>query len=257
MTERIVRLGDELYAALRARTVVPPLLERHPDLTIDEAWAVSNHLLARRVADGERVIGRKIGVTSEPVQRMLGVFEPDFGWLTDVMQCERNVPASTAMIQPRAEAEIALVLAADLPDPDTTPAQVRAATATVHAAVEVVDSRVRDWKIRIQDTVADNASSGMFVVGEGVAPEGLDLELAEVTVVKNGVFLSRGLGSAALGSPWNSAAWLARTVARRGVPLRAGEVLLTGSLVPLEPVCAGDVYVALIPCVGRVEVHFQ
>ncbi len=253
---RWVALGDELYEALRGRWTVAPLSERFPEFGIDEAWLVSGRLLERRLADGERVVGKKIGVTSEPVQRMLGVFEPDFGWLTDAMRCERDVPASTRMIQPRAEAEIALVLGEDVDEVDATPERLRAATASVHAAIEVVDSRIRDWKIRIADTVADNASSGMLVVGEGCAPGDLDLAAAEVVCHKNGAPLSRGRGALALGSPWRSAAWLARTLAARGERLRAGEIVLTGSLVPLEPVVPGDVIVAVVDGIGRVEARF-
>ncbi len=248
--------GDELFTALRDRSVLAPLTERDPDITIEDAYHVSRRLLDRRMADGEWVVGKKIGVTSEPVQTMLGVFQPDFGWLTNRMRSGRTMPISEHLIQPRAEAEIAFVLSKDLRGPGVTPEDVLAATATVHACFEVVDSRIRDWKIRIQDTVADNASSGMFVIGEGVSPDGIDLEAVEAVVHKNGRFLSSGFGRAALGSPLKSVAWLANTLGAFGVPLRAGEVVLSGSLVPLEPVRAGDAMRASITGIGDVEVVF-
>ena len=248
--------GDELFTALRERAVVAPLTERFPDITIDDAYHVSRRLLDRREADGEWVVGKKIGVTSEPVQTMLGVFQPDFGWLTNRMRYGRMMPISEQLIQPRAEAEIAFVLSKELKGPGVTPEDVLAATATVHACFEVVDSRIRDWKIKIQDTVADNASSGLFVMGEGVSPVGIDLEAVEVTVHKNGRFLSSGFGRAALGSPLKAVAWLANTLGEFGVALRAGEVVLSGSLVPLEPVKAGDAMRASIPGIGDVEVVF-
>lgn len=249
-------LGQELYAALRGRTPVPPLKGRVPGLDIDLAYAISTALLDLRLADGERIVGRKIGVTSKAVQDMLGVHQPDFGTLTDAMLCARVVPASTHLIQPRAEGEIALRLGRDLVGPGITPEQVLAATASVHPCFEIVDSRIEAWRIAIEDTVADNASSGMFVVGEGVSPRGLDLEGCRMDVWKNGAPLSHGYGRAALGSPWISAAWLANTLGRFGVPLRAGEWVLSGSLVPLESVAAGDHMALTIEGIGGVEAVF-
>jgi 2-oxopent-4-enoate/cis-2-oxohex-4-enoate hydratase len=248
--------AEELYAALRGRYVVDPLTERDPSVSVEDAYHVSRALLERRLADGERVIGKKIGVTSEVVQRLLGVHEPDFGWLTDTMWVEREIPISTRLIQPRAEAEIALRLRADLQGPGVTPAQVLAATETVHTCFEVVDSRIRDWRVRIADTVADNASCGLFAVGPGVSPVGLDLAGCRCVVTKNGRFLSEGYGRAVQGSPLASIAWLANRLGAFGVPLRRGEFVLSGSLVPLEPVVPGDVMRASIDGIGDLEVVF-
>ncbi len=250
-------LGDELYRALRARVVVPPLTGRVPRLDVAMAYAIAAASLDLRRADGERVVGYKIGVTSPAVQAMLGVAEPDYGTLTDTMQAEGEIDASTQLIQPRIEGEIALCLGDDLPGGGVTPSRVLAATASVHPCFEIVDSRIAAWRIRIEDTIADNASSARFVVGEGVSPVGLDLEGCEMEVHKNGVFLSRGFGRAALGSPLRAAAWLADTLGRAGVPLRAGAWILTGSLVPLEPVAAGDRLALTITGIGGVEVRFR
>lgn len=248
--------GEALYRALRDRAPIPPLKGRVDGIDIDLAYAISNALLQRRLADGETVIGKKIGVTSPAVQNMLGVHQPDFGWLTSAMFAQGEIPVSTHLIQPRAEGELAFKLARDLTGPDCTPADVLAATESVHACFEVVDSRIENWKIGIEDTVADNASSGMFVVGAGVSPDGVDFRGCEMVVQKNGRFLSRGKGSAALGSPLNAVCWLANTLGRFGVPLKAGEWILSGSLVPLEPVVAGDHMSLTLQGVGSVEVTF-
>lgn len=260
--ERIAALGDELYAALRRREPVAPLSAREPGITIDDAYQISRRMLDRRLGDGERVVGKKIGVTSKVVQRALDVHQPDFGWLTDRMRYDggarpAELPIGRELIQPRAEGELAFVLKRALRGPGVTPADVLAATEGVTACFEVVDSRIRDWKIRIEDTVADNASSGLFALGgEWVDPRRVDFFTCGIVVEKNGEIVSTGAGAAALGSPLTCVAWLADTLGRFGVPLEAGEVILSGSLVPLEPVRAGDRMRATIGGVGRVEVEF-
>jgi 2-oxopent-4-enoate/cis-2-oxohex-4-enoate hydratase len=254
------RLGDELYAALRERRTVTPLTERTPHLTIDDAYRISHRMLERRMADGERIVGKKIGVTSEAVQKMLDVHQPDFGFLTDAMLFDSGatIPIARTLIQPRAEGEIAFVLARDLAGPGVTEADVLAATRCVRACFEIVDSRIRDWKIRIQDTVADNASSGVFVLGKDeVDPRAVDLVACRIAVRKNGAPLSAGVGAAALGSPLYCVAWLANTLARFGIALKAGEVVLSGSLVPLEPVLAGDRMQLELEGIGAASVEFS
>jgi 2-oxopent-4-enoate/cis-2-oxohex-4-enoate hydratase len=253
------RLGDELYAALRGRHTVAPLTGRVPGVTIDDAYGVSRRMLARRLADGERVVGKKIGVTSEAVQKMLDVHQPDFGFLTDAMLFESGavVPIARTLIQPRAEGEIAFVLARDLAGPGVTEADVLAATRAVRPCFEIVDSRIRDWKIRIEDTVADNASSGVFVLGpDEIDPRAVDLVACRIRVEKNGAPLSEGVGAAALGSPVYCVAWLANTLSRFGIALEAGEVILSGSLVPLEPVKAGDRMDLVLEGIGGASVSF-
>jgi 2-oxopent-4-enoate/cis-2-oxohex-4-enoate hydratase len=187
---------------------------------------------------------------------MLGVHQPDFGWLTDAMPHDREMPISQLLIQPRAEGEIAFVLSSDLVGPNVTPEEVLAATATVHPCFEVVDSRIEAWRIGIEDTIADNASSGLFVLGPGVPPAGVDFEGCKMVVHKNGELLSEGEGRAALGSPLICVAWLANTLSRFGVSLAAGEIILSGSLVPLEPVQAGDHMHVSIEGIGATEVVF-
>lgn len=249
-------LGRDLYNAMRTRTTVSPLTSRFPGITIEDSYRISRATLELRMADGERIIGKKIGVTSPAVQSMLGVHQPDFGYLTDAMIFQHEMPISSLLVQARAEGEVAFTLARELSGPGVTAADVLEATETVHTCFEVVDSRIEDWKIAIEDTVADNASSGLFILGDGVSPAGVDFEGCHMVVEKNGAFLSEGYGRAALGSPLKSVAWLANTLGQYGVPLKAGEVILSGSLVPLEPVVAGDEMRATIPGIGRAEVKF-
>ncbi len=251
-------LSAELYAALRGRHVVTPLIERHPDLTIDDAYAISLGFLARRQADGERVVGKKIGVTSKAVQDMLGVHQPDFGFLTDWMRTGEVIDIDAkALIAPRAEAEIAFVLKDSLNGPGVTAADVMAATDYIAPCFEIVDSRIRDWKIGIIDTVADNASCGVFVVGEAKAdPRAHDLPGLHVTVTKNGAALSEGYGSAVQGDPAQAVAWLANTLGAYGVTLDAGDVILSGSLVPLEPAVKGDVFEMTLHGIGTCTARF-
>ena len=248
-------LGRELYQAMRALQPVAPLISRQ-DLSIEDAYQISKAMLDCRLADGERVIGKKIGVTSPAVQNMLGVHQPDFGYLTDAMVFEGEMPISKLLIQPRAEGEIAFTLSEELRGPGVAPEDVLAATAEVHPCFEVVDSRIQDWRIGIEDTISDNASSGLFVIGAGVPPAGVDFEGCRMVVTKNGAFLSEGYGRAALGSPLACVAWLANTLGRFGVPLKAGELILSGSLVPLEPVQAGDHMHLSIEGIGETEVQF-
>ena len=242
--EKIAQLGAELYGALRSQSTVAPLTEREQGITIEDAYHISLHLLEQRLArDGERVVGKKIGVTSKPVQDMLGVFQPDFGFLTDSMEYPDGADIVIAgnMIQPKAEGEIAFRLKHDLIGPGVTEQDVLDATATIMPCFEIVDSRIDDWKIKIQDTVADNASCGVYVLGiNEVDPRDFDLPNLKMTISKNGEFNSEGLGSAVQGNPLTAVAWLANTLGEFGIPFKAGEIILSGSLVPLIPVVAGD-----------------
>ncbi|WP_233809932.1 fumarylacetoacetate hydrolase family protein [Paraburkholderia sp. HP33-1] len=255
------QLGDELFEALCGRKTVPPLTSRHPDITIEDAYAISLHMLRRREADGERVIGKKIGVTSKAVQDMLGVYQPDFGFLTNVMQFEDGATVSLAgakMIQPRAEGEIAFMLKTDLYGPGVTREDVLAATAWVAPCFEIVDSRIQDWKIRIQDTVADNASCGVFVIGgQHVDPHALDLASVSMQMWKNGAPAGSGVGAAVQGHPAEAVAWLANTLGAFGIPFKAGELILSGSLAPLVPVAAGDRFAMRIDGMGECSITFS
>jgi len=257
--DKTTQFGNALYDALRARSTIAPLTEQAPDITIEDAYQVSLHLLERRLADGETMIGKKIGVTSKVVMDMLNVRQPDFGFLTDAMVYGNSaeVPASTTLIQPRAEGEIAFVLKHDLKGPGVTNAAVVAATDFVMPCFEIVDSRIKDWKIKIQDTVADNASCGAIVLGDkAVSPLDVDLATCGIVVSLNGEIISTGAGAAAMGSPVNAVAWLANTLGAYGIELKAGELILSGSLVPLQAVGPGDAMHMEIGGIGQASVRF-
>ena len=258
---QIRRLGDELYDALRQRRTLAPLTDRHPELSIDDAYHISLHMLSRREADGEKVVGKKIGVTSKPVQDMLNVHQPDFGFLTDTMHYPDGATISLSkagLMQPRAEGEIAFMLKTDLQGPGVTRDEVLAATAWVAPCFEIVDSRIDDWKIKIQDTVADNASCGVFVVGaQHTDPAGLDLATVRMRMTRNGEAAGEGLGSAVQGHPAEAVAWLANTLGAFGIPFRAGELILSGSLAPLVPARAGDRFEMEIEGLGSCSIAFS
>ena len=248
----------ELHAALLQRRTVQPLIARAPGLTIDDAYAISLGVLAKRRADGERIIGKKIGVTSKAVQDMLGVHQPDFGFLTDRMWVEGDIDiAKQGLIQPRAEAEIGFILRHALQGPGVTAEQVIAATAAIVPCFEIVDSRIANWKIGIIDTVADNASCGVFILGEARADtRAHELPKLNVTLTKKGQPISEGYGHAVQGSPAEAVAWLANTLGAYGVALEAGDVILSGSLVPLEDARAGDVFEMELHGVGGCTARF-
>jgi 2-oxopent-4-enoate/cis-2-oxohex-4-enoate hydratase len=254
----IKTLGDELYAALTEGRTLEPLTSRHPEITIEDGYHVQQQMIARRIAAGETVVGKKIGVTSAAVMNMLGVFQPDFGYLLSGMVYGEgeSIPMST-LIQPKAEGEIAFILKKDLLGPGITNAEVLAATECVMPCFEIVDSRIRDWKIKIQDTVADNASCGVFVLGDrAVSPRAVDLNTCGMVLEKNGEIIGTGAGAAALGSPVNAVAWLANTLGRLGIPLKAGEVILSGALAAMAPCAAGDNFRVSIGGIGSCSVRF-
>lgn len=258
-TSLITRLGDELYDALVTRRTLAPLTQRHPEITIEDAYQIQQQMIARRLAAGERVVGKKIGVTSKVVMDMLDVRQPDFGWLLDGMVYNEGQSIPTdSLIQPRAEGEIAFLLKKDLTGPGVTASDVLAATEGVMACFEIVDSRIQDWKIRIQDTVADNASCGVLVLGDRmVDPRKVDLATCGMVLEKNGEVVGTGSGAAALGHPCNAMAWLANTLGRLGISLKAGDIVLSGSLAALIPVKAGDNLRVTIGGIGGCSVRFN
>ncbi|HHK4245108.1 TPA: 2-oxopent-4-enoate hydratase [Pseudomonas aeruginosa] len=255
---KIEQYGDELYEAFVSRRTVPPLLQREPEITIEDAYRIQQRYVARRLAAGETVVGKKIGVTSKPVQDFLGVFQPDFGILTSGMVYrEGDVIDLGTLIQPKAEAELAFVLKHDLVGPGITAMDVIRATDYVVPCFEIVDSRITDWQIKIQDTVADNASCGVYVLGNDRGdPRALDLTLAGMVLEKNGELFSTGVGAAVQGSPANAVAWLANTLGELGIPFKAGEVILSGSQSALVPIVDGDELVCTIGGLGSCRAKF-
>ena len=256
--QQITQLGDELYEALTAGKTVSPLTSRGFDITIEDAYHIQQRMLARRIEKGEKVVGKKIGVTSKAVMNMLGVGQPDFGYLLDGMVYNEgeSIPMSS-LIQPKAEGEIAFLLNKDLMGPGLTAADILAATEGVMACFEIVDSRIQDWKIKIQDTVADNASCGVFVLGDKlVDPKKVDLALCGMVLEKNGEIVVTGAGAATMASPVNAMVWLANTLGRLGIGLNAGDIVLSGALGAMVPVQAGDSLRCTIGGIGGCSVRF-
>jgi 2-oxopent-4-enoate hydratase len=257
-TPNLDALADELAGAERTGRPIAPLTERVPDLSVDDAYRIQRRNVARHVDAGARVVGRKIGLTSAPMQRMLGVDEPDFGVLLDTMRvADGDVLAIDALLQPKAEAEIAFVMAQDLQGPGVDALAAAQAVAGAVAAIEVIDRRVADWRIKLPDTVADNASSGRFVLGGPLTPPaGLDLRLVGVVLTVGGVVAETGAGAAALGDPLRCVAWLANKLAEFGEGLKAGDVVLSGALHAAVAVAPGQTVRAEFAGLGSVSVHF-
>ena len=237
---------------------IPPMRAYLDPLDIEGAYAVQSINSRYWTSQGRRIVGRKAGLTAKAVQEQLGVNQPDFGVLfADMQVADGGFLDPACCIQAKAEAEIAFVLQADVPSPEASLAEVSAAVATVHAAIEIVDSRIADWKITFADTVADNGSSAFFVLDDdGLPLDGLDLEGAVMTMKVNGEVASTGVGAAALGNPLNAATWLARTLAGAGEPLKAGDILLAGALGPMVTLASGDRVEALVEGIGSCSFTF-
>ncbi|QUC59263.1 fumarylacetoacetate hydrolase family protein [Streptomyces sp. A2-16] len=254
------KAADALLAAERTGEACPPVRNLLPEGDIDAAYLVQRINVARGLEAGRRIAGRKIGLTSPAVQAQLGVGQPDFGTLfADMAVPDGGTVAAGRLIQPKVETEVALVLGADLPNRDCTVADVIRATAFALAALEIVDSRNADWDITIVDTVSDNASSGLYVLGGTPVPlSGLDLRAVRMTMTRDGASqpVSEGIGADCLGGPLNAAVWLASTLARAGDPLRAGDVVLTGALGPMAVAAPGNRFEARISQLGRISVQF-
>jgi 2-keto-4-pentenoate hydratase len=252
-------LADRLWRAEAGRAAIDPISETWPDLTIDDAYAIQTRNVERRRAAGRVICGRKVGLTSRPMQEFLRVFEPTFGVLLDDMFVDDGDEiALEELIQPRVEAEIAFVMCRDLVGPGITTTNALTAIAGVLPAIEVGDSRIADWRIQLVDTVADNASSGRLVLGGKLtAVTDLDLSVIGMVISRNGALLHTGAGAAVLGNPARCVAWLANKLASFGAALHSGDVVLSGALHRLVPVLPGDVFRAEFGHLGAVTTHFS
>ncbi|MFI5706448.1 2-keto-4-pentenoate hydratase [Kribbella sp. NPDC051620] len=258
-TATISQAAARLSDAASSRTGCAPVRDLIGAGDLDAAYAVQEELTRQRLAAGRHIVGRKIGLTSPVVQQQLGVGQPDFGVLFDDMFfSDTDTVSLDSFVSPRVEGEVAFVLSRDIENPNATIIDVLAATGFLLPAIEIVDSRVTGWDITIADTIADNASSGAFALGTtAVDPVGLDLTEVALRLEHRGVVISSGSGAACLGSPVRAVAWLAREGARRGRPLLAGEVVLSGALGPMIGVSEPGTYRADISGLGHVEVTFE
>ncbi|MFC0557632.1 2-keto-4-pentenoate hydratase [Halalkalibacter alkalisediminis] len=251
--------ANQLLQAEQDRMGTVALTEQDSTLTTQDAYKVQLEIIKQKLAQGQSIVGKKIGLTSLAMQKLLGVDEPDYGHLLDGMVVENGSELSfDRVMQPKVEAEVAFVLKKDLKGPNVTPLDVIQATDYVLPSLEIVDSRVKDWKIKLQDTIADNASSSHYVLGgKPVRLDQVDLALAGMVLTKNGEIINTGVGAAALGNPINCVAWLANKLSEFDITLKAGEVILSGALSAAVEANPGDVFTAKIAHLGEVSVRFS
>lgn len=252
----IQEIAAELDRAAAQRAQVPPLHETDPELDAAKAYEVQAEWAQLRTGRGERVVGYKIGLASEASRRQFGVDEPESGRLFNGMLVPAGGKIAAAeLIQPMAEPEIAFRLARELRGPGVTEEDVRRATAAVCAALEIVDSRIRDWRIALVDTVSDNASSARVVLGEAVPLGDLDLATTEGALLRDGEVMAEGVGANVFGGPLRAVAWLANHLASIGLALEAGHVVMPGSVTAPQPITAGHAYAARFAGLGEVTVR--
>lgn len=257
-SSRHIDAARQLLVARAAGIPVAPLTEQYPDFDVDDAYQVQRHQLDQWSAQGHAVVGHKIGLTAPAMQQQLGVDQPDYGVLVDDMAHAGGAEIDTAgLISPRVEPEIAFVLATALEGPGVTASAALAAVDHVSAALEIIDSRIADWRIRLVDTIADDASSGAYVVEPHGVPVGA-VDLGDVACVldKNGAVVEKGTSAAVLGSPLNALVWLANELGSRGVPLEGGHVVLSGSITAAVAVHPGDTVSATLTGIGSVTARF-
>ena len=246
--------AEALYAARRDRSPIEPFTDTDPGMTADDAYAVQTCFASMLLADGDAISGYKLGLTSKAMQQMMGISDPDYGPVLHSMVHEGDLDTAS-LIRPRAEAEIALVLDRPLAGPNVTGIEAARAVGGAVAAIEVVDSRIADWRIKLADTISDLASIGGVVLSSRIVPVDFDLRLVGMTFSLNGAIVATGAGAAALGSPVTALAWLANTLAPHGVILEPGMFVMTGALHAAVDVDAGDVVRAEFDRLGPVSLR--
>lgn len=252
-------LAAELAEAERGKVPMKPLTDRYADLDVVDAYEIQLLNIRARVAAGAKVVGHKVGLSSEAMQKMMGVDEPDYGHLLDDMEVfeDRPVPAGK-FLYPRVEVEVGFILADDLPGAGCTEDDVLAATAAFAPSIELIDTRITDWKIKLGDTIADNASSAGWVLGtDRVSPKDIDIKNIDAVLTRNGEVVAEGRSDAVLGNPVTAVAWLARKVDDFGVRLRAGDIVLPGSCTRAIDARPGDDFVADFLGLGSVRLSFE
>ena len=252
------KLAFELLTAEKDCTPIGTLTDAYPDLTVIDAYRIQKAGIEMKLAQGRKIIGKKIGLTSRGMQQLLGVNEPDYGQLLDNMLIPEGMPCSRGeLLQPKIEGELAFILKEDLEGPGVTVADVYRATEFIVPAFEIVDSRIRDWKIKLADTVADNASSARLVLGSRMAPvQDVDLRLIGMLLEKNGETVNSGVGAEVWGNPAAAVAWLSNKLSEFGIALEAGEIVLSGALTAAAAVNAGDVFTVSFHGLGSLSLKF-
>ena len=253
------RLAADLAEAELSRVPLSPLTAAHPDVDVVDAYEIQLINIRQRLARGARIFGHKVGLSSAAMQTMMGVDEPDYGHLLADMEVFEDVPVPAGRyLHPRVEVEVGFVLADDLPGAGCTEDDVLAATAAYAPAIELIDTRIRDWKIALCDTIADNASSAGFVLGgQRVSPGDIDIQNIDAVLTRNGEVVAEGRSDAVLGNPVAAVAWLARKVDSFGVRLRAGDIVLPGSCTRAIDARPGDAFVADFAGLGTVRLSFE
>ncbi|MFD0051478.1 2-keto-4-pentenoate hydratase [Actinomycetes bacterium NPDC127524] len=258
LNSKVEELAESLLKAESSRQAIKPITVTEPSLSLDDAYEIQLKNIQEKQATGDFVSGKKIGLTSHAMQQLLGVDQPDYGHLLSSMEYKNgdSIPM-IKLLQPKIEAEIAFVLKRDLKGPHVTSLDVLLATEHIVPAFEIVDSRIRDWKITIEDTVADNASSGLYVLGENYfEPHEIDLANMGMSLYRNGNLVNTGVGSAVLGHPATCVAWLANKLAGYGISLKTGEIILSGALSAAVEIKPGDEFMARFGHMGEVKVNF-
>ena len=252
-------LAADLAEAERTRVPMSPLIVAYPDIDVVDAYEIQLINIRQRIAEGAVVVGHKVGLSSEAMQKMMGVDEPDYGHLLADMEVFEDVPVPAAKyLFPRVEVEVGFLLAEDLPGAGCTEDDVLAATAAFAPSIELIDTRIRDWKIALCDTIADNASSAGYVLGPArVSPKDIDITAVDAVLTRNGEVVAEGRSDAVLGNPVTAVAWLARKVDSFGVRLRAGDIVLPGSCTRAIDARPGDEFVADFAGLGSVRLSFE
>ena len=254
----VATAADRLWEAHATGRPCAPVRDIIGSTDVALAYAVQDHNTRRSLAQGRRLTGRKIGLTAKTVQRQLGVGEPDYGMLfADMAVCDGEDVAMPTLMQPRVEGEVAFCLKRDLTNPQLTMTDVLAAIDYALAAIEIVDSRIERWDIKIGDTIADNASSGRYVLGnEPHSLRDVDLRLCGMVIERHGEQVSFGAGAACLGHPLNATLWLAQKMVAAGRPLLTGDLVMSGALGPMVAAAAGDIFDLKINGLGSVRAAF-
>lgn len=255
----VVTIAESLLEAYQTKKPIAPLTATKPDITVDEAYQIQLLQIEKKLSEGDEIVGKKIGLTSKAMQNLFNVSEPDYGHILASMVLEDGAEISIdRMIQPKIEFEIAFVLKEDIQGPNVTEEQIIAATDYIVPAFEIIDSRIEDWKIRFEDTVADNGSSAYAILGgKPTCLEDVDLETLGMNISKNGHFVDHATGAAVMGNPVRAVAWLANALGKYDIGLKKGEFILSGALTAALPVESGDTFIADFAHLGTIQVTFE